>query len=31
MQRKRIAYEEESLALATQFHLAAKKENKPAS
>ncbi len=29
MQRKRIAEEEEQLALATQFYLAAKKENKP--
>jgi len=29
MQRKRIAQEEEQLALATQFYLAAKKENKP--
>ena len=29
MQRKRIAQEEEQLALATQFYLAAKKDNKP--
>jgi hypothetical protein len=29
MQRKRIAEEEEQLALATQFYLAAKNENKP--
>ncbi len=29
MQRKRIAHEEEQLALATQFYLAAKQENKP--
>ncbi len=29
MQRKRIAHEEEQLALATQFYLAAKQDNKP--